>query len=68
MYLSALSVIIMYKIADISGLSGFKWGALTVLVNMALYAVIPYSFFVAALACVVVYIPLFMVSLRNGPQ
>ena len=68
MYLTALTVIIMYKIADISAMSGFKWGALTLAVNLALYQVVPYGIFVPPLSCIIVYIPLLLISIRNGPQ
>ena len=61
-------MIIMYKIADISAMVGWKWAALTLVANIALDPVIPFGFWRVPVACILVYIPLFMVSLRNGPQ
>jgi hypothetical protein len=68
MYILALCVIIMYKVADISGMSGVFWGGLTLLVALGLDEVIPVIFWSAPLACVIVYILLFCCSLRKGPQ
>ena len=68
MYLTILSMVIIYKIADISGMIGWKWAVLTLVANIALGPVIPFDFWRVPVACILVYIPLLMVSLRNGPQ
>lgn len=68
MYILALCVIIMYKVADISNMSGFVWGGITLIVALALNVVIPITLFAAPLACVLVYIPLLYFSIKQGPQ
>lgn len=68
MYILALCVIIMYKVADISGMSGLVWGGLTLVVSLALSPIIPIMLFAAPLACVLVYIPLLYFSIKQGPQ
>jgi len=68
MYILALCVIIMYKIADISNMRGWLWGGITLLVALGLNVVIPITLFAAPLACVLVYIPLLYFSVKQGPQ
>lgn len=68
MYILALCVIIMYKVAEISGMSGLVWGGITLIVALGLNVVIPVTIWAAPLACILVYIALFMVSLKRGPQ
>ena len=68
MYIHALCVIIMYKIADMSGMAGWLWGGLTLIVALGLNTFIPVMLWAAPLACVAVYIPLLFYSLKQGPQ
>ena len=68
MYILALCVIIMYKVADISNMSGLLWGGITLITAFALNLVIPIMLFAAPLACILVYIPLLYFSLKQGPQ
>ena len=68
MYILALCVIIMYKVADISDMSGFVWGSITLLTALGLNVIIPVTIWAAPLACVLVYIVLCTVSLKRGPQ
>ena len=63
-----LCIVIMYKIAEMSGMSGILWGAITFVVALGLGQVIPVVFWSAPLAFVIVYIPLLLVSLKKGPQ
>ena len=68
MIVLALCILIMYRVAEMSGMSGFLWGGITFAVAYGLGKVIPVVFWSAPLACIIVYIPLLLVSLKKGPQ
>jgi hypothetical protein len=68
MYVLALIVIIMAKIANMSGMSGFLWGVMTLGLALGLNELIGFMIWSAPLAAFLVYIPLLVISIKQGPQ